>query len=100
MSAPEPPGFDRLLALWIDLQTAMRTRDTHNHAQQICTPWECVDADVNIAWNRLTAPENSLALECLYYQMPEGPRLEIAGMALEVSRNQLNRKLSVHELGE
>jgi len=91
MNAPEPPGFERVLGLWLDLQRAMGTRGTHNHANRACIPWDCVDRSVSNAWDRLTAPENALALECLFYQMPEGQEMQVARAALQASRKRRDR---------
>ncbi len=42
--------------------------------------------DVRAAWEALTNPKNVLALESLYYQLPEGPLMETARKALQMCR--------------
>ena len=80
--------FDRLLALWIDLQRAMHLREKHDIRPGGCTPWNCADKSVRDAWQALTHPKNVLALESLYYQLPEGPQMDMASKALLACRQR------------
>jgi hypothetical protein len=80
--------FDRILALWIDLQSAIHLREGRDPKQDGCTPWNCADKGVSDAWNALTNPKNLHALESLYCQLPEGPQMELARKALQVCRDR------------
>jgi len=80
--------FDRVLALWIDLQTAIRLKQPHEIRPEGCTPWNCPGKAVRDAWEALTHPNNVFALESLYYQLPEGPQMEMARKALQVCRQR------------
>jgi len=80
--------FDRVLALWIDLQQAIRLKVAHELRPGGCTPWNCPDKSVRHAWEALTHPNNVLALESLYYQLPEGPQMEMARKALQACRQR------------
>lgn len=80
--------FDKVLALWLDLERAMYTRETHHHGGQPCLPWDCVDKDVNAAWVRLTHPQNALALETLFYQLADETQIDLARKALKISRDR------------
>lgn len=75
-----------MLALWIDLQQAVENRDHHDRPTSQWTPWKCTDNRVREAWEKLTDPRNALPLENLYYQIPEGPQLELAKEALRACR--------------
>lgn len=46
---------------------------------------------VQDAWDKLTDPKNLLALESLFYQLPEGPQMEMARKALQVCRDRSAR---------
>jgi len=80
--------FDRVLALWIDVQRAIQLRQSHDRKPEGCTPGNCPDTRVRAAWQALTNPKNVLALESLYYQLPEGPQMEMARKALQVCRER------------
>jgi len=80
--------FDRLLALWIDVQRGIHLKGSHETRPEGCTPWNCPDKSVRNAWNALTNPKNVLALESLYYQLPEGPQMEMARKALQACRQR------------
>jgi hypothetical protein len=80
--------FDRLLALWIDVQRAIHLKGAHEARPQGCTPWNCPDKSVRDAWEALTHPKNVHALESLYYQLPEGPQMEMARKALLTCRQR------------
>lgn len=83
--------FDRVLALWIDLQRAILLREKSADQKGGCAPWESSDKCVRDAWDKLTNPSNLLALECLFYQLPEGPQMEMARKALQVCRDRSAR---------
>lgn len=80
--------FDRVLALWIDVQRAIHLRETHDIKPEGCTPWNCPDRRVHDAWDALTNPDNALGLESLFYHLPEGPQMEMARKALQVCRDR------------
>jgi hypothetical protein len=80
--------FDRLLALWIDVQRAIHSKGAHETKAEGCTPWNCLDKSVRDAWEALTHPKNVHALESLYYQLPEGPQMEMARKALLACRQR------------
>ena len=80
--------FDRLLALWIDLQRAILSRARPEDQKGDCAPWDSADKGVHDAWDKLTNPTNVLALESLFYQLPEGPQMEMARKALQVCRDR------------
>jgi len=80
--------FDRLLALWIDVQRAIHLKGSHEMRAEGCTPWNCADKSVRDAWEALTHPKNVLALESLYYQLPEGPQMDMARNALQACRKR------------
>ena len=74
--------FDRVLALWIDLQRAILSRKKSEDPKGDCAPWKSTDKSVQDAWDKLTDPKNLLALESLFYQLPESPQMEMARKAL------------------
>jgi hypothetical protein len=80
--------FDRVLALWIDLQRAVLLRGHHIKRPTGCTPWECPDQSVREAWENLTEPDNALALEELFCQLPDDRQAELAGKALRACRER------------
>jgi hypothetical protein len=80
--------FDRVLALWIDLQRAIHLHGGSWTAKESCAPWNSGNRQIQDAWMALTSSENAPALESLFYQMPEGPQMELARHALEVSRQR------------
>lgn len=77
---------ERVLALWLDLQSAIQSRKTHVKRQEGCTPWACPDSQVRQAWQKLTDGRNSLAFERLFFQLGEGPQLGLAREALQACR--------------
>jgi hypothetical protein len=80
--------FDRVLALWLDLQNAIQALGEHVKRESGCTPWTCPDHRVRDAWQNLTNPQNSLALEQLFLQLGEGRQLEMVRHALQVCRSR------------
>jgi hypothetical protein len=46
---------------------------------------------VRDAWDKVTNPGNLLALESLFYQLPEGPQMEMSRKALQVCRDRTAR---------
>lgn len=80
--------FHRVLSQWIELQRVIQERDHRNCATNQCTPWQCPDKRVREAWDRLTDPRNAVPLENLFYQLPEGPQLELVREALKVCRDR------------
>ena len=80
--------FDRVLALWIGVQRSIHLKGAHETKSEGCTPWNCADKSVRDAWEALTHPKNVLALESLYYQLPEGPQMEMARKALLACRQR------------
>lgn len=82
--------FDRVLALWIDVQRAIHLRESHHVKPEGCTPWNCPDSRVRDAWQALTNPKNALALESLYHQLLESPQEDMARKALHVCRERRN----------
>lgn len=83
--------FDRVLAQWIDLQRAILLREKSEDQKGGGAPWESSDKCVRDAWDKLTNPSNLLAVESLFYQLPEGPQMEMARKALQVCRDQSAR---------
>jgi len=83
--------FDRVLALWIDLQRAILSRKKSEDQKGGCAPWKSTDKSVQDTWDKLTDPKNLLALESLFYQLPEGPQMEMARKALQVCRDRSAR---------
>lgn len=94
--AMKEPGnterFDRVLALWIDVQRAIHLRERKGADHEDCTPWNRPDKRVRDAWDALTHPMNLLALESLWYQLPEGPQIDTARKALQVCRERSKEK--------
>jgi hypothetical protein len=80
--------FDRVLALWIDLNRAILLREKSEDPKGDCAPWESSDKSVRDAWGKLTDPNNLLPLESLFYQLPEGPQMELARKALQFCRER------------
>lgn len=80
--------YDRVLALWVDLQKAMQFCWANEVRESVMTPWDCQDMRVRKAWDALTHPRNGVALEILTYQLPEGQQLETARKALQESRKR------------
>lgn len=91
--------FDRVLALWIDLQRAILSREKSHDPNGECAPWESTDKSVRDAWDKLTSPNNLLALESLFYQLPEGPQMEAARKAVQFCRERQTRKPGENESG-
>lgn len=89
--------FDRVLALWIDLQRAILSRKKSEDPNGDCAPWKSTDKSVQDAWDKLTDPKNLLALESLFYQLPEGPQMEMARKALQVCRDRSARAPAENE---
>lgn len=83
--------FDRVLALWIDLQRAILSRKKSEDQKGGCAPWKSTDKSVQDTWDKLTDPKNLLALESLFYQLPENPQMEMARKALQVCRDRSAR---------
>jgi hypothetical protein len=77
--------FDRVLALWIDFQRATQFKcpDRKKEAWTL-SPGE----QVRQTWGALTDPLNVLALESLFYQLPEGPQREMARNAVQASKHR------------
>lgn len=86
-SAGNTERYDRVLALWVDMQKAMQFCWSNETRSSVVTPWDCRDVRVRKAWEALTHPRNEMALEILTYQLPEGQQLETARIALQASRN-------------
>ncbi|ODU24176.1 MAG: hypothetical protein ABS95_02160 [Verrucomicrobia bacterium SCN 57-15] len=91
--------FDRVLALWIDLQRAILSREKSDDPKGECAPWESADKSVRDAWDKFTEPNNLLSLESLFYQLPEGPQMEMARKALQFCRDRHARKARENESG-
>ena len=83
--------FDRVLALWIDLQRAILSRKKSEDQKGGCAPWKSTDKSGQDTWDKLTDPKNLLALESLFYQLPENPQMEMARKALQVCRDRSAR---------
>lgn len=80
--------FDKVLVLWIDLTQALHAKCTAGEY----APWASMQREVREIWERLTVPEHALTLECLYYQLPEGPQLELARKALQTARQRKSQQ--------
>lgn len=80
--------YDRVLALWVDLQKAMQFCWGNETREAVVTPWDCQDVRVRKAWAVLTHPRNEVALEILTCQLPEGAQLETARKALQECRQR------------
>ena len=91
--------FDRVLALWIDLQRAILSREKSDGPKGECAPWESSDKSVRGAWEKLTDPSNLLALESLFHQLPEGPQMELARKALRFCRKRFAHEQNENESG-
>lgn len=92
MEMGDTDRFGRVLALWIDVQRAIHLRETHERKPEGCLPWKCPDPRVRDAWDALTNPKNVFALESLFYQLPEGPQMELARKALVMCRERQKGK--------
>jgi len=84
--------FNRVLALWLDLQNAIQARPAHVNREQGCTPWKCPDQRVRDNWENFTHPRNALALEEFFYQLSDRSQLELASKALQVCRERRKEK--------
>lgn len=80
--------YDRVLALWVDLQRAMQFCWANEARESVMTPWDCEDVRVQKAWDALTHLGNELALEILTYQLPEGQQWETVRQAWQASRER------------
>ena len=87
--------FDRVLALWIDLQRAMQDWQQRDANRGPCYPWSCLDDGVKKAWMALTNPLHALALQNLFCQLPDGPQSEIAQKALAICRGRRDERRSM-----
>jgi hypothetical protein len=84
--------FNRVLALWLDLQNAIQARPAHVNREQGCTPWKCPDQRVRDNWQNLTHPRNARALEKFFYQLSNRSQLELASKALQVCRDRRKKE--------
>ena len=75
--------YDRVFALWVNLQKAMQFCWGNETRENTVTPWDCQDTRVRKAWAALTHPRNEAALEILTFQLPNGGQLETARKALQ-----------------
>jgi hypothetical protein len=80
--------FDRVLALWVNLQKAMQFQWNEETREDVPAPWDCQDTRVRKAWDAFTHPRNEVALEILTYQLPEGQELETVRKALQACRQR------------
>ncbi len=80
--------YDRVFALWVGLQKAMRHCWGHEARETAYQPWNCQDQRVCKAWDALTHPRNEVALEILTHQLPEDAQLEIVRKALQECRER------------
>lgn len=85
--------YDRVFALWVNLQKAMQFRWNNEVWDAMPTPWDCEDSRVRNAWTALTNPRNEVALEILSHQLPEGAQLQMVRKALQVCRERSKESL-------
>jgi len=62
-----------------------------NPRAQDWAPWNSANESVRDAWDKVTNPSNLLALESMFYRLPEGPQMEMARKALQVCRDRTAR---------
>ena len=91
--------FDRVLALWIDLNRAILSREKSEDPKGECAPWESANEAVRDAWSKLIDPSNLLPLESLFFQLPEGPQMELARKALQFCRERSARERKENKSG-
>lgn len=91
--------FDRVLALWIDLNRAIHSREKSEDPKGECAPWESANEAVRDAWSKLIDPSNLLPLESLFFQLPEGPQVELARKALQFCRERSARERKENKSG-
>lgn len=80
--------YDRVLALWVNLQKAMQFQWNGETREETLTPWDCQDTRISKAWDALIHPRNEVALEILTYQLPEGQELETVRKALQACQKR------------
>lgn len=80
--------YDRVLALWVNLQKAMQFQWNGETREETLTPWDCQDTRIRKAWDALIHPRNEVALEILTYQLPEGQELETVRKALQACQKR------------
>ncbi len=77
-------GFDRVLALWIDLRRAI-----HLFGDSQCLePWRNPHREIQDAWAAITESCNAIALETLFLKMQDEPQISLARRALEIAREK------------
>lgn len=94
--ANETEQFDRVLALWIDMQRAILEVRTHQERPEGCTPWACPDPRVAKAWSTLTESRNLHSLENLFCQLPEGPQRVLARKAVKMCFSEARKTSPQH----
>ena len=72
----------------IDLQQAIHSQAGRQSQTNNSAPWESANQQIREAWTALTNPGNALALESLFYQLPEGPQTEMARKAIQICRKR------------
>lgn len=94
IAAGNTERYERVFALWVNLQKATQHRWSNETREDVSLPWNCQDARVRNAWDALTQPRNEVALEILSHQLPESTQLEIIRKALQVSRDRKDKEKS------
>lgn len=94
IAAGNTERYERVFALWVNLQKTMRHRWSNEIREDAPLPWNCQDTRVHNAWDALTQPRNEVALEILSHQLPESTQLEIIRKALQVSRDRKDKEQS------
>jgi|GEM_PF-5026452 hypothetical protein len=82
----ETEAFNRVLAVWLDLQWALNFRNDAATLNRI--PNDCDDRSLLEIWNKLTAPGNATSLAGLIHHLPDGPQVDLVQRALKVSQRR------------
>jgi len=77
----------RVLLLWLELSQALGRVNSNAACAQ--APWNCDDLRVREIWQRLTHPENLLALEQWLCQVADGEWADWARKALGTCRERV-----------
>lgn len=89
ITAGNTERYDRVFALWVNLQKAMQFEWAHEkRAKATVMPWESPDQRVHRAWDALTHPRHAVGLEILSNQLPDGMDLALIRLALETCRKR------------
>lgn len=86
--------INRILLLWLELNRQMARVNPigDDRLISVCEPWSSNNPNIAAIWEKLTRPENLLALEQWLCQSAPGRSSEWAIRALQTCRRRLNQE--------